>query len=169
MVPEIKGVFKVNKINQFSSNIQYIVLFLQDRMIFVKSGSYAMDGNLLGKAIGGGIGGAVGGLASTGLGNVLDNKIQKNLDEKEKIAINNVSNLSIEEILKLDKHNFEIMYVDISKIDMKKTNSGISFNGARCGTLGIKWRKKEGFDIAVGQDFDECEKFVSTILHDKMG
>jgi len=41
---DVKGYFRVNKVRQLKSNIQFAVLLLKDRMLFVKIGGQFADG-----------------------------------------------------------------------------------------------------------------------------
>jgi hypothetical protein len=159
---EVKGSFRVNKIRMIQSNIQYAVLFLTDRLVFVKIGGQFADGGFVGTAVGGALGGALGGL----VGSAVDLKIQKSATDKKNQKVKALNELSVEELLGRDKQNFEIYYGDIIKIEMK--HSVISLNGNRTGVFNILGKKLDKFDIAPGQDYQECERVVSSILPGKI-
>jgi hypothetical protein len=159
---DIKGSFRVNKVRTIQSNIQYAVLFLEDRMIFAKIGGQFADGGLAGAISGGVVGGALGGI----IGATIEQKLQKSSAKKKDEKIRNLSEMSIDEVLQLDKNNFELYYGDIIKIEMK--NSTFSFNGARSGTISIERKKKEKFDLAANQNYEDCEKLVSALLPGKL-
>jgi hypothetical protein len=65
----------------------------------------------------------------------------------------------------LDKKNYKVMYMDIKKVQMKKSSIGI--NGARAGVITMETIKKENYDIVVGQDYALCEQIVRNRLGEK--
>ena len=66
---------------------------------------------------------------------------------------------SVDEILKMSEHNFQILWDDITKLNVN--DSGEGSEGVRTGELIIEWKeRKEKFDITYGQDFKECEKII---------
>lgn len=158
---EVKGTFRVNKVNMWSSNIQYAVLFFEDRMIFVKIGGQFADGGL-GGAIAGGLGGALGGL----IGSLIDQKLQRSPSLKKEGKVKSFEAMTIDDLLRLDKKNFEVYYGDIMRIEMKK--SAMSLNGPRTGTLSIQRKKKEKFDIAPSQKYDDCLNVIQSLLPGKL-
>jgi hypothetical protein len=159
---EVKGSFRVNKVRAIQSNIQYAILFLKDRMIFVKIGGQFADGGLAGAIAGGAVGGAVGAI----IGSSIDQKIQKSASKRKEEKIKSLNEMSIEDLIQMDKNNFEMLYGEIIGIEVK--NATFSLNGARTGVLTILSKKKEKFDIAPNQNFDECYNIINTILPEKM-
>ncbi len=159
---DIKGSFRVNKVRAIQSNIQYAVLFLSDRMLFAKIGGQFADGGLGGAIAGGVVGGAIGGL----LGSAIDQKMNKKSAEKNEKRVRNLAEMSADEVLHLDKNNFELLFGDITTIEMKK--SAISLNGPRTGVMSIEGLRKERLDIAPNQDFEECRRTVAMLLQSKL-
>jgi hypothetical protein len=184
---EVIGSFKVNKLRWTTGNIQFAILFLKDRMLFDKVGGQFADlymgaflgflvglvganvganvfgANVFGTFISGVVGAGVGG----GVGYIIEEKLRKQSFKEREEKIKSLTKLSINEIIKLDKNNFEIIYKDIFKIEIKKT-SGVGSTGARVGTLSIEGKKKEKYDIIMNQKFEECEKIVKEVLSDKL-
>jgi hypothetical protein len=159
---DIQGFFRVNKIRMVQSNIQYVVLFLKDRMLFVKVGSQFADGGLAGAIAGSALGGAIGGL----IGSSIDQKLQKSAGKKQDEKIKSFNDMSIEDLIQMDKNNFELLYGEIINIDIKR--SSFSLNGARTGLLTIESKKKENFEIAPNQNYEDCHKTLQLILPEKI-
>jgi len=158
---DIKGTFRVTKVRALKSNIQYQILFLKDKALFVKTGGQMADGGL-----GGILGGSLGGMIGAGIGTAIDAKVRKSLDKKIKDKVSSLVDMEETEIINLDKNNFAFPYEEIFKMKMKK--SFMSLNGARTGVLVIEGKKKEIYDICVNQQYDECERIVHLILPDKI-
>jgi hypothetical protein len=83
---DIKGTFRVNKIRVFKSNIQYQLIFLKDRVLFIKIGGQFADGGLgstitssIGSTLGGGIGGAIG----HSIGQEIESKYRRSAAKKD--------------------------------------------------------------------------------------
>jgi hypothetical protein len=161
-VVEVKGSFRVNKLKWATMNTQYAILFLKERMVFVKVGGQFAD-----TGIGAVIGGVAGGGIGAGLGQVIEEKVRGSSFKKRENKIKSFEKMSIDKLLKMDKKNFEIPYKDISKIGIKKTLIG-GLNGPRTGVLLIEGKKKEKFDICLNQKYEECEKIVKEVLSDKL-
>jgi gas vesicle protein len=158
---ETFSAFKVNKVNWASSNVQYYIMFHSDRLVFVKIGGQFADMGM-GVVVGGVLGGAVGGL----IGSAVDSRLNKRKIQKKGEIIQEIFDKNVDEILAMDKKNYQIMYDDIKKAEIKKTRMG--FNGARSGVLTIDTGKQEKFDIVAGQDFAFCEQIVQEHLGDKL-
>src|SRR3989344_4314221 len=112
---EILGFFRVNKLKWTGGNIQYALLFLHDRMVFAKVGGQFADaasGQIMGATAGGFLGAIV--------GDRIEKKLRKSSSEKRNEKILGFSGMDSAEILALDKNNFEIVYKDISTIEVKK-------------------------------------------------
>ncbi len=159
---DLKGSFRVNKLRWAASNTQYSVLFLKDRMVFVKLGGQFAD-----VGIGGVIGGVTFGGIGAGLGHELEEKLRGSSFKKRDEKIKSFSKYSVEELLQIDKKNFEVLYRDVSRIEIKKTLIG-GLGGPRIGIFSIEGKKKEKFDIAPNQEFEGCQKTVKNILANKM-
>ncbi len=125
------------------------------------AGGQFADGGAMGTMTGAALGGVVGGI----IGGAMDQKSQKSAAKKQEGKVDSLSEKSPEELLQMDKHNFELLYGDIIKIMMK--DSTFTLNGARAGVMVITGKKKEQFDIAPNQNFQECYKAVSVLLPDK--
>jgi len=68
---------------------------------------------------------------------------------------------NVDEILKMSKHNFQILWEEVKKFEVNDSSEGSE--GARTGELIVEWKeRKEKFDITYGQDFKECEKTIKT-------
>jgi hypothetical protein len=175
---DIKASVRVMKNNMWSNNIQYEVLFLKDRLLFVKTGGeFAKRGGtgsylsntiavvvgvvILGR-IGGslyglegaGIGGAVGAAIGIGVSLILARKNKKNIEQK----LSNLENRSVEEILQADKKNFEIPFSEITSFKVDKSKVGLF--GARNGVLIIEGSRKLRLDIFDKQKFEDIERLV---------
>ncbi len=147
---DVRGAFRVNKVNWSSSNLQYAVLFLKDRLIFAKIGGQFADS---------GIGMIVGITAFGAVGTAFGQRIDEKLGAKAKKNETKIKKMSVDDILKLDKVNFQIFYKDIKSVAIKKSRLGI--NGQRVGVFTVNGNK---FDIAVKQKYDECEKLAKNNL-----
>jgi tetratricopeptide (TPR) repeat protein len=68
---------------------------------------------------------------------------------------------SVNEILKMSEHNFQILWEEVKKLEVNHSDEGS--DGARTGELKVEWKeRKEKFDIVYGQDFKGCEKIIKT-------
>ena len=76
-------------------------------------------------------------------------------------------NWSLDEILKMDKLNFEILYDGITAIELKHSTYGV--NGARAGKMIISYKNHQNsFDILQTESFDNCEKLIKDFLPSKL-
>ena len=67
---------------------------------------------------------------------------------------------SIDEILSMSKHNFQIPMDEITSIRLEENTEGP--NGPRAGILHVKSKEYKGeFDIMAGQDLQECQETVN--------
>jgi len=153
---QLTGAFRVTKVKMFGGNVQYAALFLKDKVIFAKIGGQFSD-PLWGALVGLTVGGAVGAMVGQKIG-------QRTVTKKQEKKTDVLKNLSEEKILKADKNNFEVLYSDVSNIEIKKSSTGI--NGPRTGTLGLG---KNKFDITFGQKYEDCEKIIKKVLGKKVG
>jgi hypothetical protein len=160
---DVKGYFRVNKVRQLKGNIQYAVLLLKDRLMFVKIGGQFADGSAGTIAAGA----AAGGIVGTVIGSLIGDKIDKKAADKQDSKLESLFDVSAEELLAQDKLNFEIPYAEIDQIEMK--DASFNMNGAREGVFNIqRLGKKEKYDIAPGQNFADCVDTVRLQLSDKV-
>jgi hypothetical protein len=152
--------FKVTKVKWSGTNVDYSMLFFSDRVIFYKVGGQT-SGDIAAVALGGAVGGALGGL----IGSAISSKMGKGKEQEERIK--KFNELTPEELVKSDKSNFEILYSDIQKVEIKKSVMGV--NGLRTGTVSISGAKNEKVDICAGQNFDACVGIVRSFLAGKVG
>ena len=153
--------FKVNKIRTWQPNIQYLSIFYDDRVVFAKIGGQLSEmgvGGITGTVLGGVVGGLV--------GDAIDKRLKKGSQESKGDKMREIFEKDHEEILAMDKNNFEILYYDMTKVDMKKSGYGLS--GFRTGTISFEGKRKEKFDIAANQAYEVCEEIVKNYLADKM-
>lgn len=169
---DVKGSIAVKKNNMWTGNIYYQVLFLKDRLLFIRTGNQDIIsiifpvigvtglGPIVGKfygAIGYLVGGMLGGLIGFGIGAIFAKMNKAKLNDR----LNNLRDKSIEEIIKADKKKFEISYNDITNI--KVNDSMVGLYGLRLGALIIEGVKKLKFDIIDTQRPEEIKRLVSSI------
>jgi len=155
---DVIGTFRVNKVRMIKANIQYSILFLKERMLFIKVGGQFADVGVAGTFTSAAIGGAIGGLVGE--------KLKKPHDKKRDEKIRTLLEMSPDELIGMDKDNYAIPYNIINEIGIKKSSMGV--NGPRTGVITIKTIKKEKFDIAPGQEYEECNNIVTSVLSDKL-
>jgi len=74
---------------------------------------------------------------------------------------------SLDEILKMDKYNFEILYDEITTIELNHSTAGV--NGARAGKMIISYKNHQNsFDILVTESFEYCKKLIMDFLPSKL-
>lgn len=157
-------------------DLHYALIFCKDRLVAAKLGKqWGIDDQ--GAMIGGltaGIGGAI-------LGSITDKRARQKREEKASKFVE----LMPEEILKMEKENFEIAYTEIERVEMKK-KTFLSPSGTlmivgnvtpilvKLGykpTVGLfrkKVQREVVFDIGRDQDFEECKNIVSEALQIKL-
>jgi len=65
----------------------------------------------------------------------------------------------VDEILNMSKHNFQILWEEVTNIEVNDSEEGI--NGIRAGELIFESKgKTEKFDIMYSQDFNECKQII---------
>jgi hypothetical protein len=79
---------------------------------------------------------------------------------------NQSENPTLEDLLKMNKRNFQIPYDEI--VEAKLQNSKMGVNGARGGKLTIKASKKFQFDILEHESFGKCDMVLGRFLQDKV-
>ncbi len=131
---EIIGAFRVNKVNMLTSNVQYTVLFLKDRLVFARTGGQFAD------------------LTLPGIGS--------------DTALSVLTRMSVEQIIAMHKKNIQILYGEITRVDLGRSMVGV--NGGRAGTITIHHGKKDKFDLALGQKYEACLNVVRSALPDKL-
>ncbi len=155
-----KRSFIVNKIG-WTKSIRYSLLFIKGRILFLRllgpsdtEGTIAVTGAVVGGAVG------------AAIGNVLEKTLRESLIELEVDKPESLNEVSVDELIKMDKENFEIYYEDISKIEMKEPTTKLekSFSS---GMLFIEEKKTYKFNIAPNQRFEECVEIVRSIIAEK--
>ena len=67
--------------------------------------------------------------------------------------------LSIDEILKMSKHNFQIPMEEITLMNLVESKEGV--NGARSGVFYVDTKEfNEEFDVMAGQDLKDCQEVI---------
>jgi hypothetical protein len=179
---DFKDFFVVNKNNVLIQNIQYTVLILKDRLIFVKTGGQNADtsitlvkgaqyGVIIGGCLGGilnliiegtfdsiarlgTIGGAAGLLIGGAIGFFLEKrKKPSNVLEYAKSIIR-LKGMTEEQILDSDKDNFVIRHDEISSLNIKKSDINFAYRKPRLGVLTVELfnQKPQNYDISVKSD-----------------
>ena len=182
-MPDINNFFIVNKNRVVSSNIQYTVFLLKDRIIFMKTGGQMADTDtssiklmLIGAAIGGFVGGyligvlekasgslllgSICGLITMIIGGVIGHLIDKK-NYKFKVAemaerIDRMKEMTEEQMLDADKANFAIRNDEIASWYVKKSKANFLYQTPRSGVLKITTfnEKPQIYDISIKSDFD---------------
>jgi tetratricopeptide (TPR) repeat protein len=76
-------------------------------------------------------------------------------------------NVSLDEILRMDKLNYDIPFYEISQVEMNQSTHGV--NGARAGKIMIHYQnKKDSFDILETESFDNCANLARSYLGMKL-
>ena len=110
----------------------------------------------------------MGAVIASEAGRKIEEKLNKDSMDPRDRKVASLSDISPDELLRLDKKNFQILYEQVERIELKKSSLGV--NGPRTGSMSVESRehKKESFDISVGQDYDTCLAIVSSVLADKL-
>jgi hypothetical protein len=150
-------------------DIHYAIAFLPDRLILVNVGKNIKKslGREAGKLAISQVLGTIpiaGDIISDKIGDKIEQKTRKTEDQAEEENFSAISELSVSDIINLDKHNFIIMYDEIKKIAMVKHPKIRSF----WAEMKIEARKKEKFMIAPGQYYEECLNIVQSFLPNKL-
>lgn len=135
----------------------FALFFTKNSIVGVKTGGALSDPSTL-RQIGGGTGGMIGATVGAWLG---EGKLKGIKDKIEKLG-----DMSNEDLLKLDKNNFELNYNEIDSVEMSKSNSII--RGPRAGYMKIKGKKILDLDITPEQDFGKCKNIVAEFLPKKL-
>jgi hypothetical protein len=192
---DVKGSFKAVEVFQFRRNIEYSFQFLKDRIVLINIGKdYRFTGGmsyrnyftmvviyllvfaifmfvtaLVKPIITINVAGAtllslLLAFASIAIyGRKVKNKPNRSINIEELLK-----DKSIDEIITLNKNNREILFQDISKIEINnyKIRRGIF---SREGEVFITTRnKREKFDIITNQNYENCRDIISTLLSDKL-
>ena len=194
---DFKNFFVVNKNNVLSQNIQYTVLILKDRLIFVKTGGQNADTNITlvkgaqyGVIIGGCLGGiltliiegsftgiarlgTIGGVAGLLIGGAIGFFLEKrkkpsNVLEYAKTIIR-LKGMTEEQILDSDKDNFVIRNEEISSLNIKKSDANFIYRKPRLGVLTIELlnQKQQSYDISVKSDINITTLGLQKVLPKK--
>ena len=166
---DIRGSFTVRKKSALTRNIDYKILFLDDRLLFVKIGDQVtllivfiifISVGVSCTMIFGIIGALVSGFIGGGLCGLMIALLSKNQKKKADQLTSNISNYaSAEDIIRADKKNFSIPFGEISDIQVKQTTTGLH------GILLISTGKNYKFDIIDQKPLTELKDLVSSIRH----
>lgn len=170
----IKGSFIVRENHAWTSNLQYKVLFLDDRLLFLRTGAQASWEYLVGAGgivvfvISGqlfaqlpelpapGVIAVVIGLALVVLSYILVRNKTKQLDSQIKL-----SDMLPEALVYTIPGSFSIPYKEILKVEVRK--SPVGMYGSRKGLLFIRTMKTFNFDVVDSQPFEQIERLASSI------
>lgn len=162
----IRGSFAVTKVRLTHTNINYLMLFTNDRVIFVKVArrNLRLVAGETGLALL--LGSAAEGL--TGAHATPAPSMAPLPAGEAAERTNALSSISADDLIGTDKDNFGLLYRHISRIRMKK--STIGHIGARSGVidLNILGKKRATFDIVKGQDYEQCRSVVAAVMSDKL-
>ncbi|CAI82347.1 glycine zipper 2TM domain-containing protein [Dehalococcoides mccartyi] len=189
---DIKGYIIAAKNNISSPNIKYGVVFLADRMLFIKidqsmltevlssekwlqliifGAMFGASGSIIGALIFETPEWALLGLAIGALvGVFIGNEVSQYMNKKEGITENTISqrliDLSPEELLKLNKRNFEVLYKKIRSADYTRSNFHLLYVNSRSGilTLNLEGFESERYDISAKRSFDETLELLRKML-----
>jgi hypothetical protein len=177
---DVPAHFRVYKFNWTRSDVKYVIFFLDDRLVFVKTGTdldaegiiwYMSEVARIGMRGGGRYMGPIGvlaaGMAIDVVRGTAGQAILKKYDEQVTEFIAAVSGLTVPEILELDKDNFEIPYSEITAVKIKKEGI-LGEPHAKKGRFFVEWKRKDKFEIMVTEDFDECRSIVESYFSMKM-
>jgi uncharacterized protein YcfJ len=162
---DTKGHFVVNKNRVWGSNIQYTVLALEDRLIFMKTGGqFAESGaaSIAGAALGGMLGGFI--------GNAIDSKVQKTVMERANEKLSKYNAMMEQQILRADKANFVLRAEEVSKITFKKSGYNLAFQNKRTGVLTIEILngKLQKYDILKKSSIEDTLNLLKQIFPNKV-
>lgn len=157
---EVLGSFRINKIKWTGADVQYAILFLKDRMVFAKVGGQLADFNLAAT-----VGGVTGGAAGAAIGHLIGKKVRPASDERDE-KVKAMNKMPVDKILNLDKNNFEILYKDVTSVKLKNPFNGVM--GFGVWSLNVEGKKKDKFNIAPNQNFEECRKIFESAVPEKL-
>ena len=164
---DIRGYLIVNKNKFIGANIQYTVLLLADRFIFMKTGEHNAD---VGLNTASGVWGMFGGLVGGIMGSVIDNKNQKLKSPESLNEIDKFNKITEEQILRVDKVNFVIKREEISHLYIKKSIFNLALLQPRAGVLTVTLlsQKKQNYDISVKSNLNDILILLETVMPDKL-
>jgi hypothetical protein len=172
----IKGSVIIRENRAWKSNLQYKVLFLDDRLLFLKTGSQASWEYLIGVVgivafiVSGqlftqlpdlpvpAVIALIIGLALVVLSYLLVKNKNKGIDEQIEL-----SNTLPEAITYKIPGSFSIPYKDILTIEVQPSSAGMY--GFRKGTLFVRTMKYFKFDIVDPQPIEQVQKLALSITH----
>lgn len=167
---ELLPYVRVTKFIWKKLNIKYAILFLNDRLLFVKVGNefddpdfWAELGKPAGGATGSGLGRAVAGSALGAAGGMIGNRLRRVTEDKVAMA----SEIPVEEMLKLDEKNFQVLYSDIASVKIRKDRVFAHFRD-RIGTIEIKGKTNDKFDIESDENYKNCITTFESFLAGKL-
>ncbi len=153
-MPKFIGQIRVNKLRWLKPNIQYAMLLSRETLVFAKiGGQYAdMTGGAAGRFL---------------LGPWLATKIgDKALKQDERAQ--ETLNIPVEELLKVDKVNFQVHTSEVERIEVGGSTYQWKTKSFRTGTLKFTGRTESGFDIAPKQDLENCVALLTESLPGKV-
>jgi hypothetical protein len=191
---DIKGSFFVIKLFALHADVKYLLIFLKDRVLFVKSGfadsftqglSLSKYLSIIGVffavflvlglifyflksfiKINSDISVLIVVLVSIVVAVIYERRIRKKQGISP-ITLDSIRTKSIQEILNMNKDNHELFYGDILKIEITDSNSG--FRAPRIGQLTIIYRNgKDNLNMPNDQNYEECKAIVQQFLPDKL-
>jgi hypothetical protein len=162
---DTKGHFIVNKNRVWGSNIQYTVLTLKDRLIFMKTGGQFAEGGAASIA-----GDALGGILGGSIGSAIDSKVQKPVMERANEKLSQYIAMMEQQILRADKDNFVLRFEEVSNITFKKSGYNLASQSKRAGVLTIEILngKLQKYDISKKSSFEETINLLKQIFPDKL-
>ncbi len=172
---DVKGAFLVRKNYTWSSNINYQMLFLEDRLLFIRvtGTTTEMVGLMIYVAIfvfftllGGRFFGLIGAILGAVLGGLIGCFPRSIFMKKAKMKNEEIRNRrpnSVGDAVKADKNNFQIKYDDVSKTEIKKPSFVGTAYGMNKGTLLIDGREKIQLDI-LDEHLEELQNLASLYL-----
>lgn len=160
--------FSVIKRLRARFDIHYVVAFLPDRLVFVNVSDFKKSAarEAIKTAIELPLGEIpiAGGIIARLINHRLENKAEKKEVVENEEKFSSILNLNVDDVLKIDKHNYVIPYDKIKKIRMEthKTRGGFWVE------MIIEWEKKEKFTITAGQIYQNCLNIVKSLLSDRL-
>lgn len=185
----IKDFFLINRTLGVNS-VQYALLFLKDRLLFVKNSQLLESKDIstigcLAAAValflpiifttvgfdnfgtfGALVGGAFGLAICLAIVVPVYKRTAKAMLNQGRRKVNAFRDYSIGDLLTMDESNFEVLYDDIGKVRIKKSKYGI--DGLRSGVITIYSDKRREYDVAPYQSYEECRNIAMTFLPDKL-
>ena len=173
---DVKGSFVVGRNYKWSSNIKYQMLFLEDRLLFVRVTGLSLE--MIGLVtlvalvvffffLGSSFFGLIGAIVGAGLGafiGLIPQKIFVKKAKRKNEELRNRMPSSVDDAMEADKKNFQIKYDDILKTEIKESSSGgTATYGINRGILFIDGKEKIRLDI-LDDHLEELKNLASLYL-----